>query len=116
MPNLFIYDSGCGFCSGFKDWLMGRAPAGMFDAVDLDDPRALAALGGMDDATRRATSHVVTPQGDVLSGHHSIQILISVTWWGRLLTPIITIPVLDPVLRLIYSTLSTYRHRLAGRR
>lgn len=95
---------------------MGRAPAGMFEPLDLDDPRAISALGEMDEATRRATSHVVTPDGSVLSGHQSIPILLSVTWWGRLIMPVITIPVLDPLLRLIYSAVSKNRHRLAGGR
>ena len=115
MIHYFIYDSRCGLCTAFRDWLMEHARPGTFESISFDDPRIPQILPGKSETEIRESAHVVTPDGRVLSGHSAILVTLSVRWWGRLVRPILSLPFLDPFLRFIYTQISKNRYRLSCR-
>lgn len=114
-PHYFIYDSRCGLCVGFRDWLMERARPGEFEPVAFGDPKIAALLPGRRAEEIRESAHVITPAGRVLSGHAAIRIAVRVSWWGRLIHPLLSLRFLDPLQRVTYTWIAKNRHRLSCR-
>ena len=112
-PYFFIYDGRCGLCVAFKDWLMEKASPGLFESVAFDDGRMSGILAGKPAGEIRESAHVVTPAGQILSGHAAIVLALSVSWWGRILGPILSMPFLDQILRFTYTWISKNRYRLS---
>ena len=111
----FIYDARCGLCVAFKDWLMERATPGLFEPVSFDDSRIPGILAGKPEREIRESAHVVTPAGQIHSGHFAILAALSVSWWGRILGAILSMSFLDPFLRFTYTCISKHRYRLSCR-
>ena len=99
----------------FKDWLMEKSAPGLFEPVSFDDIRLPRILSGKKEGEIRESAHVVTPAGRILSGHAAIVLALSVSWWGRILRPILSMPFLDPFLRFTYTWISKNRYRLSCR-
>ena len=114
-PHFFIYDSRCGLCVAFKDWLMDNAKPGMFESISFDDPRIQGLLPGKSENQIRESAHVVSPDGRVLSGHAAILVALSASWWGRFLRPVLSLSFLDPLVRFTYTSISRNRYRLSCR-
>lgn len=112
-PSYFIFDSRCGLCVAFRDWLVETAQPGTLETVAFDDPRLNQILPGKIGDQLRESAHVLTPDGRLLSGHAAIRVVLTVRWWGRLIAPVLALPFLDPVLRFIYTWVSKNRYRLA---
>lgn len=115
-PYYFIYDGRCGLCVAFRDWLVESTNPGVIETAPFDDPRIAELLPGKSQEQIRESAHVVTPAGDVLSGHAAIRIAVAQTAWGRWLSPILGARFLDPLMRFIYTWISKNRYRLSCKR
>ena len=66
--SVLFYDAACGACT----WLVARILAWdrncRLRPVPLQDPEARLLLGGMDEATRMSSWHLVRKDGSVISG------------------------------------------------
>ena len=58
-----LYDADCGFCRWCVAVLLVKDRHHRLRPVALQDPRAVALLPGMDEATRMASWHLVAPDG-----------------------------------------------------
>lgn len=111
-PNthFFIYDSHCGLCTAFRDWLMENATPGTFDAIPFGDPRIRRLMPENSEDEIRESAHVVTPAGRILSGHSAILIALSAGRWSRLIRPLLQMSFLDPLMRFTYTWISKHRY------
>ncbi len=109
--HIFIYDGQCGLCVAFRDWLMERARPGTFETIPFGDSRLSDLLPGKSAEQIEESAHVITPTGRLESGHAAIRVVITQIPYLRWLSPILSLPFLDPLFRFIYSQVSARRYR-----
>lgn len=65
--HLILYDAECRFCRWSLAWLLRWDRERRLEPVALQDRRARARLGGMSEAERMASWHLVGPDGSIAS-------------------------------------------------
>jgi predicted DCC family thiol-disulfide oxidoreductase YuxK len=64
---VLLYDSDCGFCRWSVDKVLAWDRGGRVKSMELQDPEADSVLGGMEEAVKMSSWHLVTPDGRVYS-------------------------------------------------
>jgi predicted DCC family thiol-disulfide oxidoreductase YuxK len=81
--SVLLYDSDCGFCRWSADKVLAWDRSGRLRALALQDPQTDALLGGMDEAEKMASWHLVTADGRVHSGSAAAPPLLRLLPGGR---------------------------------
>jgi predicted DCC family thiol-disulfide oxidoreductase YuxK len=80
---VLLYDSDCGFCRWSVDKILAWDRPRRLRPVALQDPEAEALLPGLDDETKMASWHLVTPEGRVYSAAAAAPVLLRLLPGGR---------------------------------
>jgi predicted DCC family thiol-disulfide oxidoreductase YuxK len=110
-----LYDGHCVFCRRQLERLKRLARPGALEAVDFQEPEALARFPMLSHAACMEAMHVVTPDGLVYRGFEAaVQAVVTRPILGKA-AYLYYLPGLRQLLDHLYAWLAAHRYRLAGR-
>ncbi|MGH2956353.1 MAG: thiol-disulfide oxidoreductase DCC family protein [Solirubrobacterales bacterium] len=81
--GIVLYSHTCGFCRWSMAKLLAWDRPGRLRPVALQDPEAERLLPGMNEEERMASWHLITPEGELLSGGEAVPALLRQLPAGR---------------------------------
>jgi predicted DCC family thiol-disulfide oxidoreductase YuxK len=109
-PTTVLYDEDCGFCKVSVSLLLRWDRDARLYPVAIQSREGQRLLSALDPAERLASAHLVTPDGDLLSGGEAAPALFGVLPLGRPLAVIAARAM--PITVLVYRFLTRLRPRI----
>ena len=110
----FLYDSHCGVCTGFRDWLLGQPRHLETEFLAYDHPHAMQVARGIPPAALQREIHVVADTGDVWVGGDAWLLALWSTVAYRTLASRLAGPTFRPAAKKIALAIAANRHRISG--
>lgn len=110
-----LYDGACRFCTAQSKNLLALARPGIMEAVDFQQPDALARFPGVTVEACQRAMHLVTPAGRVYKGFEAaVQTVATRPWIGRP-AYLYYVPGIRLACDLLYALVARYRYRIMGK-
>jgi predicted DCC family thiol-disulfide oxidoreductase YuxK len=102
MSFSLLYDSDCGICTSFKDAVAFLDRSHRIRFITLDSAVEAGALEGIPRRIRRASFHLITPTGTVISGANAVPFLAAELPVGNVSRRALEIPSIARFVRSLY--------------
>ena len=102
MSYRLVYDGDCGICTSFKNAVALLDRSHRIRSVTIDSAEDSGALEDIPVSLRRASFHVITPGGNVISGANAIPYLAAVLPGGSVLRRAAEVPPVARYVRSLY--------------
>jgi len=97
-----LYDSDCGMCTTFKDAVAFLDRSHRIRSVTIDSAEDSGALEGIPRRLRRASFHLITPTGIVISGANAVPFLAGELPVGNVSRRVLEVPPMARFVRSLY--------------
>lgn len=110
--HVLIYDGRCAICQGSAGLVRRLDWRGRFELVDAHDGAVATRFPDLDPVALMSAIHLITPEGEVLTGfeavRHQVRYLPLLAW----LAPILRLPGMDRLGPRLYALVARSRYRV----